>query len=100
MQSTSATLNCSVCFKRRDFLQWSTFEYSLKSVTRCPNDAATERPPEAPAIPMPGNEVQEAFTDLRAQIRVRITYQAGHAWVVTFCESERNAQRHIVRQRL
>jgi hypothetical protein len=37
-----------------------------RSGPRCPNDAAAERPPEAPTISMPGKEVQKAFADLRA----------------------------------
>jgi hypothetical protein len=58
------------------------------------------RCPSGRTIPMLGNKVQEAFTDLPAQLRVRDTRQARYASVLTFCVSGTSIQQKIVRQRM
>jgi hypothetical protein len=41
---------------------------------------------------MPGNKVQEASNDIRAQLRLYDTRQTHHASVLAFCASETGVQ--------
>jgi hypothetical protein len=52
--------------------------------------------PRLPAIRMPDNKIQEAFTDFRAQHSVRGTCQVFHTSVLAFCASGTSVQQNIV----
>jgi hypothetical protein len=96
-QSTFATLNGSVCFKHQYLLQWTTFW-----VLKCddPGPILQRRSGRQRFASMPGNKVQDEFTDLSAQLRVRSRRQTHHASVLTFYASRITVQQNIVRRRM